>query len=307
MTFYKLCISICKEICKTYNLGDYLDNLPIFGGIEDHNYQLYTNKNKYLLKIFHEDRTSKIKDYLKKYSIVTNSCSFVPSILPNVDGNQLSSFNFDNKTYAYLIMEYIDSFDFYSLQQIPTREETLTLSSMLKQIHSIPSTIPCIYDEYFLSHFKESYTLCFSCLTATMQSLGQSLLASYEQVDFKDFPKCFIHGDCHKGNILKDKQNRLYFIDFASCGYEYRIMDIVEILNNTLFDYRYIEKSLTLQKCFLETYPLTVKELESLTLLQKCYAFISIALKQYDFSQGKNQTEESIYWIKNNEVLLSIL
>ena len=36
-------------------------------------------------------------------------------------------------------------------------------------------------------------------------------------------------------------------------------------------------------------------------------AFISIALKQYDFCHAKNQRDENEYWIKNNKVIIKNL
>lgn len=174
----------------------------------------------------------------------------------------------------------------------------------MKKIHKIQDKINCIYDNYHLNHFCKAYDLCFSCLNEQWKIIGKELKKQYDKIDFSKMPKTFIHGDFHKGNIMKDRGDNLYAIDFSACGYSYRIIDIVEFINNTLFDYREIELSKKRIEYFLNHYELTDYEKDNLKVLIKCYAFISFALKEYDYCNFKFKTEESKYWMENNATII---
>lgn len=205
-------------------------------------------------------------------------------------------------------MEYIEGQDLYSLNESITINQVDNLIEMMKQVHQIPNRIKCIYDDYHIHHFHKTYNICFPYLEDEWKRIGENLKKDYDKIDFTKMPKSFIHGDLHKGNIMKDKQGKLYLIDFASCGYSYRIVDVVEFINNTLIDYREPEMSRQRMNYFLTHYDkLTDYEKKSLKVLMKCYAFISIALKQYDFCQAKNQRDENEYWIKNNKSIIKNL
>jgi len=60
----------------------------------------------------------------------------------------------------------------------------------------------------------------------------------------------------------ENSNNDLYLIDFASCGYSYHILDVIEFINNTLFDYREFDISIKRIKYFLKNYKLSQYEKE---------------------------------------------
>lgn len=49
--------NISSEICKSYDLGNFISNELITIGYEDYNYYLTTSKGKYCVKIFSKERT----------------------------------------------------------------------------------------------------------------------------------------------------------------------------------------------------------------------------------------------------------
>lgn len=195
-------------------------------------------------------------------------------------------------------MEYIEGQDLYTSSEKITKAQVKKLIEEMKKIHQIPNQIPCIYDEYHLSHFDKTYELCYPYLEESWKKRGEFLQKEYHTIDFTKMPKSFIHGDLHKGNIMKDQENNLYLIDFSSCGYSYRMLDIIEFINNTLFDYREVESSIQRIKFFLENYELTVYEKENLEILCQCYAFQSYILKYCDWRLTKKRSKESAYWMR---------
>ena len=288
---------LSQLLCEKYQLGKYQSYHLMDTGIEDFNYCLSVDNKKYLVKIFNKERNEEeVTDYIKKYHILQENEITCPKILKVQKENTL-----------LIIMEYIEGQDLYSLNESITKNQVDNLIEMMKKVHQIPSTIKCIYDDYHIHHFHKTYDRCFPYLEEEWKKIGESLKKEYDKIDFAKMPRSFIHGDLHKGNIMKDKQGDLYLIDFASCGYSYRIIDIVEFINNTLFDYRELKLSKQRMDYFLTQYELTDYEKKNLKVLMKCYAFISIALKQYDFCHAKNQRDENEYWIKNNKVIIKNL
>lgn len=289
---------ISQSLCKNYQLGKYKEHIEIETGIEDFNYCLVTEQKKYLIKIFNKSRKKEEQmDYVKKYQLLEENKIETPRII--------GIYKEENR--FVVIMEYIEGEDLYSSNESITQEQVKKLMEMMNEIHQIPSKIACIYDDYHIPNFNQSYDLCIPYLDEQWKNIGEELKKRYNEIDFSKMPKSFIHGDLHKGNIMKDKENKLYLIDFASCGYSYHIIDIVQFMNNTLFDYREVERSKKRIDYFIKHYPLTDYEKQNLKVLMKCYAFISFALKQYDFYHAKNQTEESKYWTNNNTAIIKDL
>lgn len=287
---------ISNELCEKYQLGKYRDYILIETGLEDFNYCLVTEHKKYLIKIFHKNRSyEEMKDYMEKHKILEKNKIETPKIINAHEKEGL----------FIIIMEYIEGEDLYSSNESITKQQVQSLIDSMRKIHKIPNKVECIYDDYHFNHFHKAYQLCFSCLNDTWKRIGEKLKEEYDKIDFSKMPKCFIHGDFHKGNIMKDKENNLYLIDFSSCGYSYRIIDVVEFITNTLFDYRELELSQKRIDFFRKHYKLTDYENDKLEVLIKCYAFISYALKEYDYCCSKSQTEESKYWMKNNATIIN--
>lgn len=294
---------ISKFICKNFLFEEYKGSYLISTGIEDLNYRLEVKDKKYLIKIFNNERDKKqILDYIIKYNLLEENRIKCPRIIKK---DEAINIEIDGIQLFLIIMEYLEGEDLYSSQESITQEQLEDLIEIIKDVHKIQNKIECIYDDYHISNFNKTYDMCISYMEEKWINIGIKLKKEYKKIDFSKMPKTFIHGDLHKGNILKDKQNELYLIDFASCGYSYRIIDIVEFINNTLYDYREIEKSLQRIRYFINNYELTNYERENLNILSKCYAFISIALKKYDYCLGKNQREENKYWIKNNYSIIN--
>ncbi len=66
--------NISREICKAYDLGDFVSNELITIGYEDYNYYLTTSKGKYCVKIFNKERTKEdVENYLARIKAVANS------------------------------------------------------------------------------------------------------------------------------------------------------------------------------------------------------------------------------------------
>ncbi len=289
---------ISQLLCKNYGLGKYKKHIEIETGIEDFNYCLVTEQKKYLIKIFNKNRKKEEQiDYVKKYQLLEENKITTPRII----GIHKEENRF------VVIMEYIEGEDLYTSNETITQEQVKKLMEIMNEVHEISSKIACIYDDYHISNFNRTYNLCIPYLDEQWKIIGEELKKRYNKIDFSKMPKSFIHGDLHKGNIMKDKENKLYLIDFASCGYSYHIIDIVQFINNTLFDYREVEESKKRIDYFIKHYQLTDYEKQNLKVLMKCYAFISFALKQYDFCHAKNQTEESKYWMQNNIVIIKHL
>ena len=73
--------NISKEICKKYNLDDYISDELILVGYEDFNYILNTTKGKYCVKIFNKERTNKdINNYIDRIDLASTLNINTPKI-----------------------------------------------------------------------------------------------------------------------------------------------------------------------------------------------------------------------------------
>lgn len=295
---------ISQLLCKKYQLGKYQSYYLISTGIEDFNYCLVLEDKKYFIKLFNiERKKEEIIMYVKKYKLLQAMKISCPKIL-NIDKEGLICLKIEKRNVYLVIMEHVEGEDLYSSQECITQQQVINLTKMIEKVHQILSRTKCIYDDYHINHFNETYDMCISYMDEEWKIIGKDLKREYNKIDFSKMSKKFIHGDLHKGNILKDKKGKLYLIDFSSCGYSYRIVDIVKFINDTLFNYKEIEMSRQRIKCFLQHYKLEEYEIKHIDILSKCYAFMCIELKQYDFCYGKNQRDENTYWTKNNIAII---
>ena len=288
-------LKVSQLLCEKYQLGNYRRYHLIDTGIEDLNYCLEVENKKYLVKLFNKQRKREdFLDYIKKHKFLEDNKIAMPKILAHLEMQEV----------FLVIMEYVEGQDLFSSKERITKQDVMNLMRIVEKVHQIPNKTECIYDEYHLHHFIASYQMCVPFLSEEWRDIGEELKKQYCEIDFSQMPKTFIHGDLHKGNMMRDNQGKLYLIDFSSCGYSYRIIDVVEFINNTLFDYREMEISKQRIHYFWEHCNLTDYERENVKILIMCYAFISIALKQYDFCHNQNQRKENEYWIQNSRAIL---
>ena len=82
----------------------------------------------------------------------------------------------------------------------------------------------------------------------------EELYNRFFQVDIEKLPKAFVHGDIISTNVMKDKNNKLWIIDFAVSNYIPRIIDLAVSSCNLCLDAENKENTKKKVKMILEEY-----------------------------------------------------
>lgn len=300
-------IELSNEICKEYGFGEYKKHEFIFVGIDDFSYYLYTSKGKYVVKLMNHEKTSKdINEFIQKNLVIARNNIKAPKIILH---NEEVLFTYKNVN--LMVIECVDGKDLYSINQRITKEDILKLIEILIPFHRIQEkTQPTDYDEYCFMKIKYDYDKTKKILPKNIKEQVEEAIKDFDKIDLSKLPECFIHGDLISTNIMKDKEDKLWLIDFYQSGNGIRILDIVKVLNSVIYNYQYDEKIEEFEQYFLEEYskkmPLTEYELEVLPILRKIDACTGIMLETYDFLKGNNN-EENEYWLENDRNILKRL
>lgn len=300
-------IELSKEICKEYKFGEYKKHEFIFVGIDDLSYYLYTSKGKYVVKIINHEKTEKdINEFIQKNYIIAKNNIKAPRIILH---NKEALFKYKNIN--LVVIECIEGKDLYSINRRITKEDIVKLIEILMPFHRIQEKIENVdYDEYCFMKIKYDYEKTKETLPINIKKQVEYAIKEFNKINISRLPECFIHGDLISTNIIKDKDEKLWLIDFYQSGKGIRILDIVKVLNSVIYNYQYDDDIEELERYFIEQYSkkmqLTEYELEVLPILRKIDACVGVMLETYDAIRGQN-SEENEYWLENDKHILKRL
>ncbi|MCX8074399.1 MAG: phosphotransferase [Clostridia bacterium] len=294
------------DICKTYNLGNYIKYKIIYVGIDDFSIYLWTDKGEYIVKNFNESKTIKdINRFINQYEIMMKNGIKVPKLMLNGQRHIFIS-EIDGLYINSCVIECIDGKDLYSIGKIISREEIDMIVDILVKIHSIKDELEIEYDEYCFMKIKEVYNLTSRIISGKLKNEVKICMSEFDKIDFSKLPKTYVHGDFISTNIIKDKEGRLWVIDFTSSGTGIRILDIIKVLNSVIFNYKYISESKQLGEYFIKKYQehlkLTKYELEVLRILRLADSYVGVMLGQ--FEKNNDEYEETDFWLNNDASII---
>ena len=290
---------ISRKICKDYCFGEYTGYQLIEIGYEDFNYILYTNNNKYVVKILNTERDlsscNRLISILHK-SIVEGVP--VPSIY-SVNNQLLYEINVQDTLLRLFVMEYSGK-NFWELGKELNNDELKQVASIAAKINSIDYNIKeTFYDEWTVTNLLKEYKKKNESLLEKDKKIIQPIIHSFMNLDFDRFNYCYIHGDIIKANLLLDSNNNISVIDFSAFNYLPRIVEITALLLGLcLTD----DRNSTIYKMnqFLNYYhsinPLNDLEIEYLPLLLNSLASMYIIQTSFIVSESLDYVENE-YWL----------
>lgn len=297
--------ALSKEICINYKLGEYKRHKLILVGIDDLSYFLDTLKGRYVVKIINYEKTDEdIREFITKSNVITNSNIKAPKLIAH-NRQYLYECDIKEMQIRLVVMEYIDGKDLYSIDKQVTKQDIDKLVDILTSLHQIKEKIENKeYDEYCFMKIKEDYQKTKDILPNSIKTQVEEMIKEFDKIELDKLPKCFIHGDLISSNIMKDKNEDLWVIDFYQSGNGVRILDIVKVLNSVIDNYKYEENTEELEQYFIEEYnkkmPLTSHELEVLPTLRKIDVCTGIMMETFDALEGRDN-EENQYWLENDK------
>lgn len=300
--------NISKEICKKYNLDDYISDELILVGYEDFNYILNTTKGKYCVKIFNKERTNKdVNNYIDRIELASTLNINTPKVY-RVKNNCLQIIDINNNQYRLCVFEYVNGKSFYDLNEIPTEKEIKEIIKQMVYIHNAKLDSEYIYDKWTITNFIKEYKDKKNYLDKKYIDIFNKLTNRLEKVDFNKLVYSFVHGDIISSNVMKDKNNKLWIIDFAVSNYLPRIVDLAVTSCNLCLNPTSKAKTIESTKMILEEYQKYIKlneyELETFPLFYDLANAMGILQISYLNSIGETSNEDK-FWLEESEKGLS--
>ncbi len=299
---------LSKVICEKYNLGQYISEEIILVGYEDFNFILTTDTGKFCVKVFNKERTYEdVKNYIDRIELA-NSLNINTPKVHNCNNGILCEIALNNVKFRLCVFQYIDGKSFYDLNEIPTETEIKNIIEQMAHIHNAKLKSDFIYDKWTITNFVKEYKEKEKYLSNKYNEVFKSLAHKITNVKFEELPTSFVHGDIISSNVMKDKSNKLWIIDFAVSNYLPRIVDLAVTSCNLCLNPESIDKTISSTKMILEEYQkynkLTDYELEYFPLFYDLANAMGILQISYLNSLGET-SEEDKFWLTESEKGLS--
>ena len=246
--------NISNEICKRYNLGDYLSETIILVGYEDFNYILETSKGKYCVKIFNKERTDKdCKNYVDRIELASNLNINAPKLHKYKNDGECDII-IENIKYRLCVFDYIDGKSFFDLGITPNDDEIKEIIKQMANIHTATLNSDFIYDKWAIINFPQEMKDKGDYLKIEDKKKLEDLLNKFLAIDMSKLPSAFVHGDIISTNVMKDANNKLWIIDFAVSNYLPRIIDLAVSSCNLCLEAEDKEKTMQKTRMIIEEY-----------------------------------------------------
>lgn len=161
-----------------------------------------------------------------------------------------------------------------------------------------------IYDKWAIINFVKEFQNKKQYLNGNDYKKLEELYNRFLQVDIEKLPKAFVHGDIISTNVMKDKNNKLWIIDFAVFNYVPRIIDLAVSSCNLCLDAENKENTKKKVKMILEEYQkynkLTDYELEQFPLFFDIANAMGILQISHLNTLGE-LSEEDKFWYDESE------
>lgn len=254
--------SVCKNISKSYKFGDFKSYYVVETGYEDFNFILTTGKGKYFVKLFDKKRKkSECKRIVDLIIKLIKEGVHHPKVYSNNSNSYLHKIEVESNEILLCVMDFIDGKNFFELNELPNYKEIKQLAIDLSHINSIKlkKKIPLIYDSWAIINFSKEYNKKKQYLNSEEIKILEPIIEEFKSLDIEYLPKALVHGDILKTNTIKDKQDKVWIIDFSVANLYPRILEIAIIATHLLFDASSKEKTINNLRILLEEYEKHIK------------------------------------------------
>lgn len=225
---------LVNQITDEYSLGSVFSFNIIEVGFEDFNIKLETSVGEYVIKVFSKDRTDiQIKRFVETIKRAINAGVNHPKLLTTREGNYI----FNGITGVELIvMVYVHGKTFYDLLRTPSKDELMMICTEAVKINSMLYEPEYIFDSWAIPNTKWMYEKTKDHLSPEGLRLVQKAFELYDSIPLSDLPKCFVHGDLIKTNLILGEDSKIYVLDFAVSNVYPRIQELAVMAANLMFD-----------------------------------------------------------------------
>ncbi len=293
---------ISTLICTQYGLGNFVNSTVIPVGYEDFNFLLRTSHGKFFVKIFRTSRN--LNDCTRNVDImlkVSKSEISIPQLYHSLKGDYVSVLFVGKSILRLSVMDFIEGKDLFTSKAKINKEDIYSLASLASALNCLNIKPVKIYDSWAIPNFPEEFKKKSKYLNQKEFALMRPLLGQFAMLDISTLPHCFVHGDILRTNIIKDKQNKLWLIDFSVSNYYPRIQELAVLACDVLFNKDNEEKSEENLTLALNEYQkrikLTPRELLSLPVYIKIAHAMHLLCATYEQKVNHNNSPENKYFL----------
>lgn len=291
---------LSKLICREYNLGELKKSELILFGYEDFNFRLDTSKGKYLVKVFGSFRSlADCQRYIDVMEKMVEANVSTPALLKSPKGHLFIT-KLNGQELRLCVTLFIEGKNLFQIGKPLSEDEIRFLSREIAKINQIDFKPPFIYDSWAATNFFKEYDEKGDKLDSEDKELLESLFQKFKDLKIETLPHSFVHGDIIPPNVIKDKNDRLWIIDFSCSNYFPRIQDLAVLAYGLLLDDN-LEKGKKNLKIALEEYQkfikLTPKELAVFPTYVKLVCAINTLRPYYEKVVNGNTAKENEYFL----------
>lgn len=292
---------ISKIICKDFNIGEFINCEIILIGYEDFNFSLTTTNGKFFVKIYANFRT--LDDCKRNVNIMVKALEAGVSVPKLYTSNQgyLHILKIDKLALRMCVMDFIDGKDFFTSQAQITKKDMVSIAHQASLINSIKIKPEKVYDSWAITNFQLEFDKKKQYLDSDDLKLIEPLLEKFQNLEIETLPHCFIHGDLITTNVIKDKNDKIWIVDFSISNYYPRIQELAVLACDILFNKDNEKESEQNLKNVLEEYQkiikLTPREFASLSTYVKLAHVMHVLCATYEKKVNNNYSKENEYFI----------
>ena len=302
---------LAKNVCENYELGKFKSCRTIKIGYEDFNFVLLTEKGKFVVKVFNKNRLDEDCENLAQRASLPYEKGFSCPKIYRRGKDLLYKTTVNGVKYRLLVMQYINGKDFFSLKKMPTDLELEQIAREMAKLNDIEFNPPFIYDYWAIMNYAKEYEKNIYLIKENDKKYLDKALALFKTVDFSKLKYGFVHGDIIKTNVLKDKNGKLYFIDFSVSNYLPRIVDLAVTIGDLCFDINDINETKRRTQLFLDAYESKSKlsnyEKQCLNIFLYCHQAITVLETTREKIVENNDSEENELYANESKKALKIL
>lgn len=283
-------------------------------GYEDCNLKVQSDSGTYVCKLFADNQ---LGDYSKtrRGSDVTDR---VVEIIQAVEANGVQTPKLLRGMTGYLYREdglvalfyqWLNGSTYYELGRSPTETE---LNSIIKQAALINTTFlkPIYYDDIWaVPHIHTLTAKVRPYLSSVDIDLISHVIRRFDAIKIDELPKCLVHGDLTKGNVIVATDNKPYILDFSVTNWTTRIIELVLIISNLTYEEAseqpLKERARLVADIYQQYNPLTRRELDALpdlSLAGSAMEFLGSVWRQKFLN---DDSEETKYWLQLGQKTLT--
>lgn len=304
--------SVCENICDSYEFGNFISYSVIQTGYEDFNFVLTTNSGKYFVKIFSKERKpedcKRITDLIE---LLIKSNVHHPKPYKNKSGNYLHEINLGTTFLLLIVMDFIEGKNFFELGQVPNPKQIKQISKDLAHVNSIKikDEISHIYDNWAIPNLGIEYNKKKKYLKPEENNILNPIIKEFLDTAINSLPKCLVHGDVLKTNVLQDKEGTAWIVDFSVANIYPRILEIAIASTHLLLDISSKENTMKNIALFMKEYEKQIKlnksEKKALPKFLKFSYAIEYLNTIYEQRVNKNDSKENAFLHEEARIGLS--